>query len=148
MLIKPKYLITPNTMIQYHMSTDISPIHIWYQYKTSIRPFTNIITNRVIVTSHKHITTVTNNTSTSNPPRILPDNLRIMPALLPLLARIRGVRIVLLFSGPYTHCVPRRPRRPTAPKYVLAKLEIVLRERMLQFAIRFPLVRPPPRVFL
>lgn len=124
-----------------------APIHTICQHK-SIWPLTNVIPRWIVVTSHEHIPTVTNNPCTTDPSRILPHNLRVMPALFPKRARIGGVRVVLLFVSPRPNSVRRGPIRAATPKYVLPKLEPEFRERMDQRAIRLPLSSPPLCVIL
>src|ERR1044072_3397294 len=94
----------------------------------------NIIPHRIIITSHKHISSITHNSCTSNSSSALPHNLSIMSTHLPLFTAVGGVGVVLLFISPRLYRVGRRPRSATAPVNVLPQLETVLRERMLQLA--------------
>lgn len=112
----------------------------------SIRSLADIITDRIVITCHEHISTVTHNTSAADPPCILPNNLRVVAADLTSLAGVCRVGIVLLFTSPCIHGISRSPCRATAPVYVLSKLEIVFRERMLHLAVGFSLASPPSRI--
>ena len=110
---------------------------------TSIWALANVITDRVVVTGHEHIATVTNNPSTSDPPRVPPHNLSIVPAYFTNLACVRGVPIILLFIRPGPYCISRSPCIAVTPIYILPQLEPVLRKRMLHLAVSSPLPCPP-----
>lgn len=112
----------------------------------SIRSLANIIPRWIIVTSHEHVTIVTNNPRATNPLGAPPHDLSVVAAHLALHAGIGGVGVVLFLVGPRVDGVAGRPARAAAPKYVLAERELALLERVLERAIRLPLRRPPPRV--
>ena len=99
--------------------------------KLSIRSLTYIIPRWIIVTSHEHVSIVTNNPSATDPPRAPPHDLRVVAAHLAFGTGVGRVCVLLFLIGPRINCIRWRRRRAATPKYVLANGELALRKRML-----------------